>query len=214
MVVLDEHGMPVQHKAAEAPNYIYKDGGDSSARSGILSLEIEQHRRNLPLFIKDGGLVRHPYQTRKINKYAANDPRGISRDSVVQWAVGVDETMPECQAVCLKYAEAGWINKDALGTDVRLYLYHVAGVTPSYEILNQGRKWMEVSMWWNTEVETDEEMNQFTCMCVRLGNPYAKELVENHPDIKSNLRKYWSGWRDQPEIAEILIRQLYKAAYG
>lgn len=214
MIVLDDHGFPVQHKPAEAPNFIYKDGGDSSARSGILSLEYPEHKKNLPLFIKDGGLVRHPYQTDLVNKYAANDPRGISRDSVVQYTVGVDDTMPEAQAVLLNYAEEGRINQDFLGSDVRLYLYKAAGKEPPYKLANQGKKWMYISMTWNTEMEPDKEMNPFACMCIRLGNPWAKELVEYHPNIAANIRSYWSGWRDQSEIGEILIKHLYKAAYG
>lgn len=201
------------------------DGGDSCARTGILSLEIELDKRNMPLFcigvISEDRweLVRHPYQNHKTKEGKIfNLPQHTSRDNLIQWAVGVDENSPQiCRDVCLYYAKKGWVNKDWLDFACRLYLYGRAGVKAPWHIEFLGKQNMKLSMWWNCRAaNADEEINQFSCMCMRMGQSYAFELVTRHPNIIRALRLYWEreGYNRPAECGKFIYKNLMVASRG
>jgi hypothetical protein len=199
MIVRDKFGIICQH-SKDDPSYL--DGGDSCARTGIMALESVEDRLLLSAFIDEFNmLVRHPDQEEW------NDHKKTSRDNVVQYSVSI-----QFSPMLRNYASKWFINKDFLTPLVRYYLYKCSGY--------KAPKWIEVlakvemyfSMIWNTKIKPDEEMNQFACICIKLG--YANQLVTKHPNVFRNIRVYWSFWRDQPEIAEVLIRNLLYKAYN
>jgi hypothetical protein len=219
MIVRDDLQIVVQHNASERPNYIYKDGGDSCARTGPLALGSELDRKNLVLFVVNVGdhkeLVRHPTQNIKAEgmKYAFNDPRSTSRDNVIQWAAGVTKDSPqECRDVCLYYAKKGWVNKDFLDFACRLYLYEKAGAKAPLCIRVLGKINLGASLVWNTKIKPNDEVNQFTLMCIHFGRNWSRRLLTWHPDIGKGLRLYWDGWRNQPEIGAAISYSLFARA--
>lgn len=224
MLTRDEYGIWCQPQN-EFPKL---DGGDSCARTGPLSLEIELDKRNMPLFcvpifaglkVDHYELVRHPHQrhvTKEKKVFA--DPRHTSRDNVIQWAVGVDENSPQvCRDVCLHYAKQWRVNLDYLDYSHRLYLYGRAGVKAPKYIECLGKAIMKLSMWWNCrEANKLEEINQFVCMCIRMGQSYAKELATRHPNVRLALKAYWEreGYNRPAEVGHILDRSLHTVAAG
>ena len=45
-----------------------------------------------------------------------------------------------------------------------------------------------------------------------MGPKWANALYHFHPYIEKNITEYWSGWRDQKEIGEALIKKLREVA--
>jgi hypothetical protein len=199
MIKRDEYGFIVQH-----PDM---DGGDTLCRTGIMALcGSYEDACLLYQFIADGAdgyrrLVRHPKQQKW------NDPKETSRDQVVCAAAskGLFRSI-------LNYANQGRVNKDILDPGVRLYLYTSAKEKAPLWIRVLGKMNLLAALVWNTKIKPDEEMNQFACICIVMGKWYAQKLIEWHPDIEKNIMAYWSGWRDQPEIGQALIKKLKETA--
>lgn len=196
MISRDEYGIIIQ---TDPNDPSYKDGGDSAARMGISALENPADRDWLFLFNSDTGLVRHPFQLNW------NDPKLTSRDQLVQFLVG---TKKSTAFVTWIFHNKLFINKDIILPDVRLYMYKCADMNPPLWLKILGNANMWLSLIWNTKLKPNEELNQFTCMCIRLG--WSKRLIDWHPDIEGNIRSYWQreGYNRPEELGEILIRKL------
>lgn len=220
MIVCDDRKIVVQHRQSEAPDYKYKDGGDSAGRTGPLSRWFRQHRKNMPLFVVKVDdhyeLVRHPDQDTIAEgaEYAHNDPRATSRDLVIMWAVGVDEdSTQEEKDCCLHYAQKGWVNKDFLEPSVRLYLWQKSGYEVPLWLKLLGYPNLAISVLWNSFMAYDLEANQFTCMVIHFGKAWSWCFYKFHPNLEENIREYFApqspeypeGWRDQSEIGVCLI---------
>lgn len=190
MIIRDKYGIIVQQPSM--------DGGDSAARMGIYALAANV---DLSLF-KDpvtGLLIRHPHQE------GWDNPKRTSRDQLVQFCVSCDVvTMKIASWYCQKW----FINKDFLSPAVKLYLYKRAEIKPPALLKILGYAEMMLSLVWNTKIKPNEEMNPFTCMCIVYGQWHSEMFLKMHPDLKNNIMKYWSGWRDQPEIGQALALAL------
>lgn len=195
MIVRDEHDIIVQH-----PDM---DGGDSSARMGISAIENENDRKKLFMFVTLFGLVRHPIQEQW------DDSEKTSRDQLVQFCVS-DSFATERAA--LSYARKWFINKDFLAPDVKLYLYRCAKLETPLMVKIFGNMFLWISLVWNTKIRPSEEMNQFSCICIKMGPIWCKRFIDWHPNISEAIMSYWSGWRDQKEIGEILLKELLRRA--
>jgi hypothetical protein len=197
MIVRDHLGIICQHSH---DNPAFMDGGDSAARTGIMALDGAPDSTLLYAFVDEfNKLVRHPEQPNW------NDHRNTSRDQLVQYSVSM-----AWSPMIKKYADGWFINKDFLSPLVRFYLYKCSGYKAPKWIELLAKIEMFFSLIWNTKIKPNDEMNQFACVCIKLG--YAKELIEMHPNIFKNIREYWGGWRDQIEVGEVLIKSLlYKA---
>ncbi len=209
MIKRDQHGIVVQHNF-EQPSAVpdSASGGDSAARTGVLAASgSAKDIANMPLFIKSANgadlLVRHPF----MGSYA--NTAETSRDQVVQYCVGGG---PSAASVALSYARLGWVNKDYLDPSVRFYLYKIAGVKAPLWIRLVGYPLLLASLLWNCFVKPNEELNQFTCICIVMGKFWARSLLKLHPSLEANMAAYWGGWRDQPEIANALLTALKRSA--
>lgn len=210
MIKRDKYGIICQHHK-DSPDDGYLDGGDSCARTGIMGFfssdDIKIHRLFLVPLTVNGDtifqLVRHPYQDEW------NKPESTSRDNVVQYFACKYMSMD-----AFTYANKWFINKDFLDPAVKLYLYKSSPKPAPWWLEKLGILVMWASMYFNTCVKPDEEMNQFTCMCIKYGPEWSARLLSWHPDIEKNIRDYWGGWRDQPEVGEALIKKLKQTAYS
>lgn len=197
MLKRDQYGIVCQHSVTD-PSYC--DGGDSCARTGILAAAGSNlDKNNLGLFIqlKTNELVRHPTQA------DWNDPRNTSRDNLVQWAVGQSVVQKD---VLLQYAGKWFINKDFLDPLVRLYLYKCAKAKAPIHLVLLGYSLLALGMLWNCFIKPTDEQNQFSCICYVMGPLWSKLHLKWHPGLYTNLKEYWCGWRDQPEILGAMVK--------
>jgi hypothetical protein len=190
------------------------DHGDCAARTGILAMcgsEIDIEL--IPKFIKGGLLTRHPTSTVNTGTAPHNDPKSLSRDQLVGWAAGVDftkikslEDAYNVQDCLYHYAKEGWVNADFLPYDVRLFLYLKSKLSIPWKIEKIGMLWLPVSIWWQCKHNSDHELNQLICVLSKFDKKYMRMMVSHHPDWKKNLRDYYCGWRNLPEMYELLVK--------
>jgi len=196
MIIRDAYGVIVQHDKTDKS---YLDGGDSCARTGIMSGS--GSKENVVQFIISSEVVRHPYQV-KFNK-----PKDTSRDNVVQFFFS-NENDEKFRKSAHKYAESWFINKDFLSPSVRLYFYKKADYGTPAHIFVLGYLDLFLSTLWNGLIETESEKQQFTAICITMGPFWIKFFNKLHPNLEKNITEYYSGWRDQPEIAVALISKM------
>jgi hypothetical protein len=154
-------------------------------------------RSLLRMFVLENGqLVRHP------TAEGFNDPAETSRDQVVQ---GLVANVPELRSAALYYAKKGWVNKDYLSPEVRYYLYKLAKIEPPLWVKLLAYPNLVLSMVWNSFIKPREEQNQFICILTQYPPVFMSAFFLTHPSLRTNLKDYWSGWRDQPEIEQAFL---------
>jgi hypothetical protein len=60
----------------------------------------------------------------------------------------------------------------------------------------------------HTMITPQRESNQLICMLSVSGKFFLKLFCALSPDWQTPLAEYWSGWRDQAEIGELLIQHI------
>lgn len=196
MIHRDKMGYICQHNIFKMSEPI--DGGDTASRTGIMALcgsKIDQEL--MTSFIHEDGLVRHPFQKKW------NDPRETSRDQLVCYAAGLSEVSRYFCGLLQNYYKF-FINKDILMPDVRSHLRRCAGMKPTM----LGNLFLLLGILWSTKIRPNEEQNQIICMVIVAGPFYRDLYMRWHLTWRENVREYWCGWRDQPEIAEALIKKM------
>lgn len=206
----DKHGIIIQTDEA---NPAYEDGGDSAFSTGLMAFcgSIEDIKL-MPSFItKDFKLVRHPHQDANTGTHPHNDPRATSRDQVIAFFAGLKHSKDVAVTrACIKYAKGWRVNRDILGPAHKYYLYKLADVQPSTTLeffaeLHQG-----CSILWDCYVKPHSEKNQSVVMNSVFGTRWLTFLANKHPNIFTNIRKYFSGWRAKAEIGEALKFEMVK----
>lgn len=183
-MIFDDMGLPRDNGAT--------DFNDSARLAGILALfqyPVEKEI-DLTLYINDAcKYIRHP----KEYKY------DFSRD----------------QAVCLM---AGlWIDglpylvdknsitgKDFLSPSVRGHIRRCQGLEATWF----QNLWLKLDIIWNAFCDPLSEPNQLLCMLMVAGPEYVKMWTELNPSWEFAIIKYWSGWRDEPELAKHMIKRI------
>lgn len=184
MIVRDSYGLIIQHREGDPS---YQDGGDTAARTGIMSMcESQIDSDNMLLF---KAMVRHPYQEEW------NDEKKSSRDQLIQFCAGLN-----CEHIAEKYKSKWFINKDFLDPAVRLYLHKRAGGKVPFHVKLLGYPFMFATLIWSTKIRPNEEINQALCMMIHLGPWWCRLFMSMHPSVFLNLKNYWGGWRNQSEI--------------
>jgi hypothetical protein len=209
----DRHGIIIQSN--EDPNY--EDGGDSAFSTGLMAFSGSlEDVLLMPQFIIENKLVRHPYQP------AWNRPNLTSRDQVVAFFAGLHSVyihnlslvqQQSVRSACIAYAKCGWVNKDILLPDVRLYLYKCAGINPPAITAIFGILFAALSLIWDCFIKPNHEMNQTVCRNIVFGKKWIQTLVRWHPDLNKNLVNYFCGFpfRDKAEIGLALERKISEA---
>lgn len=99
-----------------------------------------------------------------------------------------------------------WWDRDPLSPSHITALILAAEMKWFYWFVPVGWVWSLGDLWWNTKKRPWEEQNQFIAMASILGGWLLTAYTVMHPDWEKAVRKYWSGWRDQAEIGEAIIR--------
>lgn len=197
MIRRDGHSIICQHDIYSTTGAM--DAGDSASRTGIMALcgsklDIIQLREFIVMYNE---LVRHPYDKKW------SDPRLTSRDQLVMYSAGLYKNYPML-ASRLQRKHKLKINKDIVTPDVQNHLRRCANMRPTV----LGNLWLIASIIWGCKIAPREEQNQLICMVVVAGGWFKKLYLRLHPNIDENMRKYWGGWRDQPEIGAALLQKL------
>lgn len=187
---------------------IVLDHGDTACRTGILAMCGSEQDADLLIDLIDETelLRRHPTQEPHCK------PSELSRDQLIGWAAGSKKPRTRQERllmsdVILSYAEDGRVNKDILGFDVRLYLYKASGLTePPLHIYALGMAQLPLTIMWHCFVKPDHELNQLICQLSVFDPKWMRMMTNLHTSWRANLVNYWSGWRNQPEIALMLIQ--------
>ena len=225
MIHRDEHSIICQHDIYSPASRL--DGGDSASRTAIMAICGSQDDADLlGLFSVGGIMVRHPYQD------PWNNPNNCTRDQLIPYvaALWAWEKHYEADMMMVAHRQRGWrcqnTERDKPGTmkqwpngpdwlapDHRLHLKLAAGA-PLEDATALERAWLEASILWSTKVKPQAEQNQIICQCLVAGPEYVRKYVEGHPNFEGELRRYWGTWRDQREIAELLIKKVREVQWG
>lgn len=224
MIRRDELGVVCQHDIYDPSKPL--DGGDSAARTGILAMcGSLTDRLKMPYFEYFGILKRHP------SKHPYNDPRSFSRDQLLQFTAGYLNTDAPirypytARRIFWAHAKRGFFCQNELTIDLQpkpwyarrdiLTPSHIAHLLKVAQIpwLNWfvvlARLWLILDILWSTKVRPWDESNQIICMCASEKSNWALKLYTKwHPNWRHTILGYWSGWRNQEEISDTLIRYI------
>jgi hypothetical protein len=94
-----------------------------------------------------------------------------------------------------------WYNRDILTPSHIGHLIKIAKIYWLYPFLLVSYSWLLFDILWSTKVKPDDESNQIIALCAVAGDWALKLYCWLHPNWTGPLYSYWSGWRDQREIA-------------
>ena len=77
-----------------------------------------------------------------------------------------------------------------------------------------GRLWLRLDILFSAYVMPLAEPNQLIAMLIIAGPEYVQMWTRHNEQWQESIRKYWSGWRGESELAERLIRYLSCFAEG
>ena len=206
-MIIDVEGLPKEIGAT--------DKMDSSRLAGMMALCNHPLTPDLSKYIvlNDQG-VRHP------TEFPANNPKNFSRDQLLCLLAGLYKQGRI--DICIKLHDAakarGWwaqnIEDDVPGSTKRfadwlafgnrLVLAKAAGKRGN--IL--GYPWLVLAILFNAIFTPIKESNQLLGQLFIMGPRWMKFYKLVTPKWQQALRDYWSGWRGEPELAEMLINKL------
>lgn len=68
--------------------------------------------------------------------------------------------------------------------------------------------WLWLDVWFHATCASRSEPNQLLCMMMIADPKYLKWWVENNHDWEFSITDYWCGWRNEPELAEMMIAKI------
>jgi hypothetical protein len=200
----------------------YLDFGDASRSSGIMATfgPITEYK-NLIHHIDAKRFVRHP------NQLPHNDPSNFSRDQLIPLLSGCKKAIDFYYNQSLYEVDKNYIkkslkanfaratfkyfplfgicqNKDFLAPDTIWHWILCGKMKWLYWYAPLGYLWQILHIIFMTKVNPKHEQNQTICLAYTSG--LMKLWVWLHPNWEQSIKDYWCGWRNQEEIAEIIIK--------
>lgn len=230
MIVYDTHDIICQHDRNNPNGYLC--GGDSARGVGMLALVGDARSENvIHNFVLPGGLgVRHPFQPLIKNpdgsSYQLNndDPKSFTRDQLLPLMAGLWMILREDLNKELFWSHASRLflcqnTHDQHGNEKPwykgrdpLFIHHIGFMVVAsklwylYWMLPAAWIVLLVEIFLNAYVTPYREQNQLIAMLSVYGKPWLKLYTALHPDWKFAMNEYWSGWRDQKEVGERIIK--------
>lgn len=199
------------------------DKMDSARLAGLMvAINYKSSGINLDLYTKygeNGVLVatRHPEEV------PSNNYKNFTRDQLIPLAAGLKIQGKSGTARKLYHAaidrgyrgqntEAdvdGSVKKFPNGADIFTpsHMNHLRMCADEGSSLI-GRLWLKLDILFNAKFYPMSEPNQLICMMLIAGPEYVKMWTKLNSKWKDAIREYWSGWRQEPELAEELIAHL------
>lgn len=212
----DEYGIIVQH---DILNPAYGDGGDSCNRSGIMALCGSKQDQKLltKFYLGNGYCVRHPTQL------PHNTANTFSRDQVIPYLAGLYKAkLHKTANAILKrivnnkcfmsntHFHPSLVKKefpnapDFCHPGVIWHFILCAKAYRLYWLAPIGYFFQALDLLWSCYVKPFAEQNQSFCMFYVSG--LLPLYLKLHPDFDKAMSEYWSKWRDQKEIYEIIVK--------
>lgn len=228
MIKRDKDLIIVQHRPGFPE---YQDGGDSACRTSLMAMcESRIDKDLLPLFYlqKANKLVRHPYQ------YPFYRHENFSRDQLLPMVAGLsvagyDEIVrnifwDHAKRYFLCQNDESYIypgkkkelpdGRDILAPDHIWHLIVCGKMWYLYWFGIIGYPWQMLSILWSAFIMKETEQNQLFCMVNMSGLFKIYITLYGMDDFKKNMYDYFSGWRDQKEIADFVIEYAERKANG
>lgn len=192
------------------------DSGDSAHRTGVLAFcNSKQDQELLSQFESEGLMHRHPTHE------PWNNWKNSTRDQLIGfvagcWRSGHTEIAARLLAkhesreppLTCQNTEADKPGStkdppigDPLGPHNAMYLRICAGMADAY-LDPVGQFSLQLAIQF-ADKDIDKEPNQLLLQAIVCGR--LNFFCDQFPDYPDRLRNYWSGWRQQPQIAEALV---------
>ncbi|MGZ3742745.1 MAG: hypothetical protein ACXVB1_00115 [Pseudobdellovibrionaceae bacterium] len=95
-------------------------------------------------------------------------------------------------------------NGDLLSPSHLNHIRRCCGLKPTM----YGNLWLKLDILYNAYIDPMAEPNQLICMLVIAGADYVRLWMKKNKKWEDAIRNYWSGWREEPELAEFMILKL------
>ena len=178
---------------------------DSARLAGLLAVfgELQLMPRYFDSFDNP---IRCPWSGIRGDKCA--NPITMTRDQLIPLIAGYKisgDILSVADIFCL-LKERHWIcpSGDILTPSQRDHFKICAGYPPT----NLGRFWLNLDILWSAFVDPMAEPNQLICMLMIAGPKYVRRWTFLNRKWRESLRIYWGGWRNEKELAEIIIKKL------
>lgn len=169
------------------------DWNDSARLAGIMCLFQDEQATKIPLkeyvIVTSKKYVRHPI----------DDDYDFSRDQAVCLVAGL------YKKGLYDLVQESYVNgKDIFSPSVHGHFRRCSGGKANW-FQNQ---WLKLDIMWNAKFQPLSEPNQLICMIYVAGPEYIKLWTTHNKKWKESIRNYWSNWRNEPGIAELIIQEL------
>ena len=205
------------------------DWGDSTRTASLMALISHPNTPDLSLYVlningKSLGVripIEDPYNA------GSNNPLNFTRDQLLPLMAGLYKQGKQNVAKGLleSIKARGWraqniehwypgeTKKFPQGPDIfspsaRLAIVKAAGEKPSLLLLLAGYAFFALDILWASFMPDRFEINQTIAVAYLLGLLPAIRLIRGYKD---KLTYYWSGWRNEPQLAKDLIELINKA---
>jgi hypothetical protein len=203
------------------------DGGDSARTEGILAMvgNKDDYKYILNFVSPSGDCVRHPFQDENNN----NNPNNFTRDQLLCLMAGLSKSPIGIllnKQILRAYAKRyfrGQNTHDQEGNLKPWYkgrdLFHPGHIgfmiqaSKSYVLypfLPICWAFLLIEILIHTVFTPERESNQLISMLDVSGKFFLKLFVLLNPHWQIHIVEYWSGWRDQAEIGELIIQYILK----
>jgi hypothetical protein len=197
---------------------------DSARLAGLLGL-FDSNKVNKDLLsmyvINRHEAVRAPFDDS--SGLYPNNPNNFTRDQLLCLVAGLHHKgcIEACQgllrAAIARGNRAQNTEKDAPGTAKTFpdgpdwltpsnmnHLRICAGEQPGL----LGKLWLIAEVFISSKLAPAAEPNQLIAMCVVAGASYVKLLKNSNPKLRDAVEAYWTGWRNEEEVSQLIIASL------
>ena len=168
------------------------DGQDSARLAGLMRLfkHPDSHKFNLTMYCSEIGYLRHPVEG-NIYKF--------SRDQAVTLFAGLSEK-------CKMFVDPNYNppNGDWISPSVRGHFKRCAYKPDTW----LERQWLWLDVIWSSFINPMAEPNQLICMLMIADPKYLRAWVKWNKKWKLAINAYWCDWRDEKELAALMIKTI------
>lgn len=190
-MLYDNLGLPKENGAS--------DKQDSARFAGILSLFWKEFDQRLTRLY----VVADPFKNQFIYvRHPSELVYDFSRDQYICLAAGLSISNPE------RVNEKFITGRDILTPAVGGHTKRCRGEKANW----LQNLWLKADILFHAYATPTDEPNQLICMAWIAGPEYLRLWTSNNKKWEESIRSYWCGWRDEPGLAEAMIKKIRERA--
>jgi hypothetical protein len=205
-MLIDSLGLPQDEGAT--------DKMDSARLAGMMAIVNHPLTPDLTSYVIGNLAVRHPQEV------PSNNPLNFTRDQLMCLVAGLRKQghLEACRALYEAAKTRGWFaqnseadhpgtvkkfpnGRDYLSPSNRMVLAICAGHKGNII----GYAWLAMDLAYNAIITPTREPNQLLAQLSVVSPKWTKAYKLMTPKWREAIRGYWSGWRKEPALAEILV---------